>query len=220
MMFTGLVEGKGRIKSITSIGGDLRLAIVPLFDMSDCKIGDSVSVNGVCLTVTEMNSNTISMYVSKETVSNSSIGGLKQGDEINLERALTLSSRLGGHLVSGHIDAVGKIIKKEVVHGSYFIRIEIDESVSRYIIKKGSVAVDGISLTVNHCEDKFFEVNIIPETARATIILDKKEGDLVNIETDLIGKYIERFLKKERETDKRSTSNIDLEMLSRYGFGE
>ena len=220
MMFTGLVEGIGRIKNILMSGGDCKLTIIPLFDMTDCKIGESVSVNGVCLTVTELNNNIISMFVSKETLSSSSLGSFRQGDEVNLERALTLSSRLGGHLVSGHIDAVGRILKKETVHGSCLIRIEVDEAISKYIIKKGSVAVDGISLTVNYCQDAFFEVNIIPETARATTILNKKEGDLVNIETDLIGKYIEGFLKKERETEKDSSSNIDLEMLNRYGFGD
>lgn len=220
MMFTGLIEGTGRIKSVTFTGGDMRLAVVPLFDMTDCRIGESISVNGVCLTVTEINSDSISMYVSKETISTSSLGGIKQGDHVNMERALTLSSRLGGHLVSGHIDTVGRILKKEMVRGSWLIRIEIDNDTSRYIVKKGSVAIDGISLTVNNCRELFFEVNIIPETARMTTILIKKEGDLVNIETDLIGKYVERFLRKERETEKGSSSNIDMEMLNRYGFGE
>ncbi|MBN2061070.1 MAG: riboflavin synthase [Deltaproteobacteria bacterium] len=220
MMFTGLVEGTGKIRSITLTGGDMRLSIVPLFDMTDCKLGESVSVNGVCLTVTEVNKNIISMYVSRETVSSSSLGGFKQGQEVNLERALTISSRLGGHLVSGHIDAVGRILKKERVHDSWLMRIETDKSISKYIIRKGSIAVDGISLTVNNCEDTFFEVNIIPETARMTTILNRKVGDLVNIETDLIGKYIEGFLTKERKTEKGSSSNVDMEMLNRYGFGK
>ena len=168
-MFTGLIEGIGKIQSVTKTGRDMNLTIVPLFDMADSKIGDSISVDGVCLTITAIKDKVLSMYASEETVSRSTMGRLRQGDEVNLERALSLSG-LGGHMVSGHVDGVGRIIRKEQVQRSWLIKINIDKGMSRYVIEKGSIAVDGISLTVNTCKDDFFEVNIIPETAIITAI--------------------------------------------------
>lgn len=220
-MFTGLIEGIGKVTGITRTRGDMKLTIMPLFDMSDCGIGDSISVNGACLTITGIKDRAISMDVSQETISRSTLDQCKQGDEVNLERAIRLTDRLGGHLVSGHVDGVGRILKTEQNQRSWLIRIGIDEDVARYTIEKGSVAVDGISLTINSCNDRYFEVNIIPETARKTTILRKKAGDLINIETDLIAKYIKKFLLKERfaETDQKS-SVIDQKMLNRYGFGD
>lgn len=220
-MFTGLIEGIGKVTGITRTRGDMKLTIMPLFDMSDCGIGDSISVNGVCLTITGIKDRSISMDVSQETISRSILDQFKQGDEVNLERAMRLTDRLGGHLVSGHVDGVGRILKTEQNQRSWLIRIGIDEDLARYTIEKGSIAVDGISLTINSCQNRYFEVNIIPETAKQTTILRKKAGDLVNIETDLIAKYVEKFLLKERfaETEKRS-SVIDQKMLNRYGFGD
>lgn len=220
-MFTGLIEGIGRVKDVNPIRKDMRLAIVPLFDMSDCRMGDSICVNGVCLTISCINEGAFSMDVSEETISRSTMGKLSHGDEVNLERALRLSDRLGGHLVSGHVDGVGKILKKESRQGSCLLRIEIDEVTSGYTIEKGSIAVDGISLTINRCQDTYFEVNIIPQTARETNILKKKLGDPVNIETDLIGKYIEKFfLKGKFPHGEKGSSAINHEMLRRYGFGD
>ena len=220
-MFTGLVEGTGIIKGITRAGGDMGLTLMPLFDMSDCRKGDSISVSGVCLTITHIKEGTISMDVSGETMARSTMGELKKGDEVNLERALRLSDRLGGHLVSGHVDGVGKILKKESVQRSWLIRIGLDQNLSRYTIEKGSIAVDGISLTINHCQEGYFEVNIIPETSRQTTILKRKVGDRVNIETDLIAKYVEKFFLKDRLSEKdQASSGIDQEMLKRFGFGE
>ncbi len=220
-MFTGLIEGLGMVKAADLRGGDMNLSIMPLFDMSDSTLGDSISVNGVCLTITEMREGAFSVYASGETVSRSTTGRLKKGDEVNLERALRFSDRLGGHMVSGHVDCVGKILRKEQIKGSWHIRIGIDAASSRYIIEKGSVAVDGISLTINRCQDTYFEVNIIPETARMTTILRKKANDSVNIETDLIAKYVEKFIRKERKSVKEgASSSIDREMLETYGFGD
>jgi len=220
-MFTGLVEGIGKIKGITRTRGDMELTIMPLFDMSDCRQGDSISVSGVCLTITHIKEGTIRMDVSGETIARSTIGELKKGDEVNLERALRLSDRLGGHLVSGHVDGVGRILKKESIQRSWLMGIEIDQSLSRYTIEKGSIAVDGISLTINRCQEGYFEVNIIPETARQTTILKRKVGDRVNIETDLIAKYVERFFLKKRLSEKeKASSGIDQEMLKRFGFGD
>src|SRR4030042_6599079 len=220
-MFTGLIEGIGKIQSVTKTGRDMNLTIVPLFDMADSKIGDSISVDGVCLTITAIKDKVLSMYASEETVSRSTMGRLRQGDEVNLERALSLAGRLGGHIVSGHVDGVGRIMRKEQVQGSWVMRINIDRDMSRYVIEKGSIAVDGISLTVNSCKDDFFDVNIIPETAIITAILKKNVGDPVNIETDLIAKYVEKFLKRDKKSGKDTASgHIDKEMLERYGFGE
>jgi len=220
-MFTGLIEGIGKIQSVTKTGRDMNLTIVPLFDMVDSKIGDSISVDGVCLTITAIKDKVLSMYASEETVSRSTMGRLRQGDEVNLERALSLAGRLGGHMVSGHVDGVGRIIRKEQVQRSWLIKINIDKGMSRYVIEKGSIAVDGISLTVNTCKDDFFEVNIIPETAIITTILKKNIGDPVNIEMDLIAKYVEKFFMRDRESVKDTASgHISKEMLERYGFGE
>jgi riboflavin synthase len=220
-MFTGLIEGIGKIKSVTKTGRDMNLTIMPLFDMADSKIGDSISVDGVCLTITAMKDKILSMYASEETVSRSTMGQLRQGDEVNLERALSLAGRLGGHMVSGHVDGVGRIIRKEQVQRSWLMRINIDKDMSSYVIEKGSIAVDGISLTVNSCKDDFFDINIIPETAIITTILKKNVGDPVNVETDLIAKYVEKFFKRDKESGKDTASgNISKEMLERYGFRE
>jgi riboflavin synthase len=216
-VFTGLVEGLGRVKEIARAGGEMQLSVRPLFDMSDCRIGDSICVSGVCLTVTAIKESTFTVDVSGETLSRSTLGQLKQGEEVNLERALRLTDRLGGHLVSGHVDGVGKILKKEQSRQSWRLEIGMDAVLANYTIEKGSIAVDGISLTINRCHETGFEVNIIPQTARETTILKKKVGDPVNIETDLIGKYVERFLRREKE---KSPSAIDHKMLKKYGFGE
>ncbi len=211
----------GKVKEISRIQGDMRLTIVPLFDMSDCQIGESISVGGACFTVTGIKEKSFTMDVSGETLSRTTIGQLKPGDEVNLERALRLSDRLGGHLVSGHVDEMGKILKKESKQRSWLLRIGIPEELARYTVEKGSVAVDGVSLTINRCQETYFEVNIIPQTAQETTILRKKVGDLVNIETDLIGKYVEKFFAKDGLSQKEKRSSvIDPEMLKKHGFGD
>ena len=220
-MFTGLVEGIGRVKEVHRIGLDMRLTILALFDISDSRVGDSISVDGACLTMTGLIEGGFSADVSQETLSRSTLGQVRRGDEVNLERALRLSDRLGGHLVSGHVDGVGKILKKDPVQRSWLYRIGIDKGLSKYTIEKGSIAVDGISLTINGCGSGYFEVNIIPQTAGETTIMKKQAGDPVNIETDLIGKYVEKFfLSREGSEKEENTSVIDQEMLNKYGFGD
>jgi riboflavin synthase len=220
-MFTGLIEGIGKVKGIRPTGGDRTLTIEPLFSFTACRVGESVSVDGVCLTVTGLREGSFSVDVSSETLACSTLGLLKQGEDVNLERALRLADRLGGHLVSGHVDAIGKILRKEPRQRSWFVRIGVDHNTSKYIIEKGSIAVDGISLTVNRCGDRFFEVNIIPQTGRETGLLKKKVGAQVNIETDMIGKYVEKFLTRDRSMPGGETrSGIDREMLMKNGFGD
>lgn len=220
-MFTGLIEGVGKVKNVRRFGDGMRLTITPPFKMNDIRLGDSVCVDGVCLTLTEISEGSFAMDVSGETLSRSTLKLVRQGDEVNLERALRFTDRLGGHLVSGHVDGVGKIVKKEPVQSSWFFRIGIDRQLSRYTIEKGSIAVDGISLTINRCEERFFEVNVIPQTGMQTTILKKNVGDLVNIETDLIGKYVEKFFSQDRSARKEKTdSRISMEMLIEKGFGD
>ena len=219
-MFTGLIEGIGVAAGVRHSHNDMKLAVTTPFDTADCRIGESIAVNGVCLTVTEIGGRaTLSMDVSGETLSRSTLRLLKTGDAVNLERALRLSDRLGGHLVSGHVDGIGTVITKAASGQSWIIRIRIETGVSRYIIEKGSIAVDGVSLTINACEKDFFEVNIIPQTGAETTLLKRKTGDLVNIETDLIGKYVEKlFFREEPDARPKVGSGIDLETLVKHGF--
>jgi riboflavin synthase len=219
-MFTGLIEGIGKVKSIRRVRDDMAMTIESP-DITDCRIGDSISVDGVCVTVADMSAGSFSMDISGETLSRTTLGKLKQGTEVNLERALRLSDRLGGHLVAGHVDGMGKILKKESQQRSWILRIGIDPKLSRYIIEKGSIAVDGISLTINHCEKDFFEVNIIVQTGKKTTLLKKNVGEEVNIETDLVGKYVEKILlNKDATPERKKGSEIDMEMLIRTGFGD
>lgn len=217
-MFTGIVEGIGEVRDIRKGGQELTLAIEPLFEMDDVKVGDSISVDGACLTVKEISDSVLIMDVSSETLSRTTLGNLRLGSHVNLERALLPTTRLGGHIVTGHVDGTGNIIKKERRGNSWFYRIQVKEELSRYMIEKGSVAVDGISLTINNCEELFFDVNIIPHTAQNTTILDKRPGDRVNIELDIIGKYVEKLISREEESKRDGDTSITHDILKRYGF--
>jgi riboflavin synthase len=220
-MFTGIVEGVGEVKNIRKVGTEaVYILRVPAF-FSDCHSGDSIAVDGVCLTITEIKGELFTLDISAETLSRSTLGELKQGSQVNLERALRLTDRLGGHLVSGHIDGTGIIETIERLQRSWIIHISLDQALNRYLIEKGSIAVDGISLTINRCMKTSFDVTIIPQTARNTTLFQKKIGDRVNIEVDLISKYIEKFFLYDRTAiSKEKPSRIDRDMLIRYGFGE
>lgn len=193
-MFTGLIEGTGTVLGIKREGGDMHLTVKPGFDMLDAAIGDSVAVDGVCLTMTAITRGSFDVYVSAETLSRSTLGLLRSGNDVNLERALKLSDRLGGHLVQGHVDGIGIITGKSLRNKSWNVKIEIPRNLFRYVIEKGSIAVDGVSLTVNRCGPGFVEANIIPQTGNETTLLSKRTGSRVNIETDLVGKYVEKFV--------------------------
>jgi riboflavin synthase len=211
-MFTGIVETVGNIREIKGVdrGVSLRITAPDIFD--DLKIGDSVAVDGVCLTAKVVTVDDFVADVSAETLSRTTLGKLKTGDKVNMERALRLSDRLGGHIVSGHIDGTAKLQAKAKEGESVKLSFVMGRELLRYVITKGSIAVDGISLTVNEVADNGFFVNIIPHTAQNTTILDKKAGDEANIEVDVIGKYVERLLGKGKE------SNIDRAFLSEHGF--
>lgn len=217
-MFTGLVEGVGRIVRVSRKGRDMVLAVKPLFEMEACRIGDSLSVDGVCLTVTEDRGGTYSLDVSEESLSRSTLIARKPGDMVNLERALRLSDRLGGHLVAGHVDGVGRISLKEQRQGSWRIGVDMDPELSRYTIEKGSIAVDGISLTINACRPGYFEVNVISQTGKGTVLLDKETGAEVNIETDMIGKFIEKLMSPQGGRSRDKKTAVTLKSLEENGF--
>ncbi len=209
-MFTGIIEDLGTVVRITRKGEDAFLIVDTSMNLDDINIGDSISVSGACLTVTEKGGKGFSADVSAETLTRTNLKSLKTGDKVNLEKSLRLNSFLGGHLVLGHVDGIGKIQEKVSKANSIQFGLEIDAELGRYIVEKGSVAVDGISLTVNRCEKKRFYVNIIPHTARSTTLGFKKVADLVNIETDIIGKYVEKFLNPGK--------GIDMNLLAEHGF--
>jgi len=220
-MFTGIIEGLGTISGIRPGGLGKRLTVAADFILDQTKVGDSIAVNGACLTVIKIDDKRFETDLSPETLGASTFGKAKVGDRVNLERAMRLSDRIDGHLVSGHIDGIGIVKKREKMGNAILLTIEVPDALSRYMIHKGSVAVDGISLTINACESKSFSVQIIPHTAAGTTIGKKQNGAPVNIETDMIGKYVERFARGASVPEREKTSElsgIDLEFLARSGF--
>jgi len=219
-MFTGIIEGFGTITGIRPSGGGHRFAVNADFSLNETKIGDSIAVNGACLTAVSIANTRFEVDVSPETFDKTSLKHIKIGERVNIERALRLSDRLDGHLVSGHIDGTGQITQKIRAGNSIRVGISVAESLARYMIPKGSVAIDGISLTINKCDAAGFEVSIIPHTADITTIGIKKVGDTVNIETDMIGKYVEKFLANPDAQDKKESKGkpVDMEFLLKTGF--
>ena len=216
-MFTGIVQGLGKIKAITKKGGDTLLAVDVPFAMNTVALGDSIAVNGVCLTVNAKTEKSFSVFVSAETASKTNIAQLKMQEEVNVEKALTVGGLLGGHIVSGHVDTIGKIVSKVEKGGSIVIHISVEPSLSRYMIIRGSIAVDGISLTINECNGGIFTVNIIPHTAQETTLGFKKVGALVNIEFDIIGKYVEKLLQSAPVLTSDG-GTLSAEFLAQHGY--
>lgn len=212
-MFTGIIEETGHLTSISSQSNSARITIGASLVIGGMKTGDSICTNGVCLTVITFDNHSFSADVMPETMSRSSLGDLKPGMKVNLERALRLCDRLGGHLVSGHIDGTGRIIRMVRDKNAIRITIKTDRKLMRYIVEQGSVAIDGISLTVVRAGDDSFEVSVIPHTLGETAISERKTGDPVNIECDMIAKYIEKL-----QGNAGKTSGLDLNFLSEKGF--
>jgi riboflavin synthase len=216
-MFTGIIEGLGTITAVRSAGQGRRFGIEADFDLSASKIGDSISVSGACLTAVRLAHRSFEADVSPETLAKTTFGQARVGDRVNLERAMRLSDRLDGHLVSGHIDATGVIESREPVGNVLVVTFRMPEALVRYLIVKGSVAVDGVSLTINTIESNRFTVSIIPHTAAMTTIGLKNPGEQVNIETDMIGKYVERFLTA-GHGPAAPPAGVTREMLARAGY--
>ena len=213
-MFTGIVQAMGTVSALERRGEDALLTVESSLDLGDIRLGDSMAVNGACLTVTLVSGNRFQADVSAETIAKTGLGRLKTAERVNLEKALRPFDFLGGHLVLGHVDGVGVIREKTAKSNSVIFGIDVDRDLTRYIVEKGSVAVDGISLTVNRCDKNRFYVNMIPHTAKLTTLGFKKVADSVNVETDIIGKYVEKLLNHKSD----SGGSLDLDFLSKHGF--
>lgn len=217
-MFTGIIEEIGTIKSINSNGISSQLCISANTILEDTKIGDSIAVNGVCLTVTSIKSNLFTADVMAETLRRSNLGSLIPQSKVNLERAMPANGRFGGHIVSGHIDGTGTIVETKPEGNAVWIKINCSSNLLKYIIHKGSITIDGISLTVAKVTDSDFSVSIIPHTAANTTLLQKKSGDVVNLENDVVGKYIEKLLSFQKIDEQKPQSKITEEFLRQNGF--
>ncbi len=211
-MFTGIIEEVGKVSGIITGTKSSQITVQANLISEDLKTGDSVNTNGVCLTVSAISGNTFSVDVMPETMRTTGIGALKQGSGVNLERAMMPDTRFGGHIVSGHIDGTGKILRRWTEANALWFTVSAPADIMKYIIRKGSVALDGISLTVADCDTQSFSVSVIPHTRMVTTLPLKGPGDTVNIECDMIGKYVEKFLKPDRN------DGLTLGKLSENGF--
>ncbi len=223
-MFTGIIEETGTIESITKGIKSAIITVIADKVLENTKIGDSIAVNGVCLTVTSINGNKFNADVMAETIRRSSLGSLKHGSKVNLERAMAADGRFGGHIVSGHIDGTGTIRSLVKEDNAVWVEIATTYKLLKYIVEKGSITIDGISLTVAKLTNDSFSVSVIPHTGKETILLDKKPGDIVNLENDIVGKYVEKLMNfkldenKNKTTQKNPTGNITIDFLTEHGF--
>jgi len=216
-MFTGIIQGKGKIVEKRPFAKGMLFTIEALFDLTEPEEGESIAVNGVCLTAKQISGRRFAVDVSPESLSRTILGNLSSGNSVNLERALRLSDRLGGHLVSGHVDATAEILKRKPEGDFTLFSFGVPKGLGKYIVEKGSITLNGISLTVNYCDEKIFNVAIIPHTLAVTTLGLAKPGDLVNVEVDLIGKYVEKLLFAYRH-DRGVGSDISKEFLAKHGF--
>ena len=212
-MFTGIIEEVGQVKSLRRGARSFTLEVEASLVMEDTRVGDSIATNGVCLTVTSLTGHGFTADVMPETVQRTALGELVPGSPVNLERALSLQTRLGGHIVSGHIDGTGRISDRRQDDTALWLTVECDSSLLRYIIQKGSITIQGVSLTVARVDDRSFAVSLIPHTQAATTLHQSKVGDIVNLENDVIAKYVEKLLGRESDRD-----NGLMEKLARNGF--
>ena len=217
-MFTGIIESLGKVESLQSVGGDIRLRIQTSLDMSDVHLGDSIATNGICLTVVEWGSNWYVADVSRESLNRTTLAQWKVGQAVNVEKAMLPTTRFGGHIVSGHVDAVGEItVVREDARSLYF-EVTAPVELAKYLAEKGSVTVDGISLTINHLRGNILSLNLIPHTAERTNISSWKTGAKVNLEVDILARYIERLLVGEKAAQVPQQSKISLDFLAANGF--
>ncbi len=221
-MFTGIVEEIGTVVSISKGVQSSKLTLQGDVIFEDMHIGDSIAVNGVCLTVTTKTSNTFTVDVMAETLRRSSLGSLTSGGKVNMERAMAANGRFGGHIVSGHIDGTGEIESFVKEDNAVWVTIKTPAKILKYIIEKGSITIDGISLTVAYVDNHCFKVSVIPHTAANTTLLSKKPGDIVNLENDIVGKYIDKLLHFKDDSEEKQNSNkesgISMDFLAQNGF--
>ncbi|OGO78012.1 MAG: riboflavin synthase subunit alpha [Clostridiales bacterium GWB2_37_7] len=215
-MFTGLVEEIGVVQSIKKSAKSARITIKADIVLEGIRLGDSISTNGVCLTATEFSAKSFTVDVMAETMRRSNLKDFSPGQEVNLERAMKLGDRLGGHIVSGHIDGLGTIANYENEDNAVWITISTDPEILKYIVQKGSIAIDGVSLTVAYVDESVFKVSIIPHTKDATTLLRRKVGNEVNLECDIVGKYIEKLMGAKEQAPKNQ--GISFNFLSENGF--
>lgn len=217
-MFTGIVEEIGRIKQIHRSGDGASMIIEAKEVLKDVKLGDSIATNGVCLTVNKFDSTYFQVDIMAETIRNSNLKFLKEGSLVNLERALAVGDRLGGHIVSGHIDGVGIIHQFEKEDNAIWITVKAPPEILKYIILRGSIAIDGVSLTVAYVDHECFKISMIPHTKDVTILIHKKVGDMVNLECDMMAKYIEKMLNITMMENKPQKKDITMDLLKQNGF--
>lgn len=217
-MFTGIIEELGRLREMVRGPQSARLVLEGQVVLEGTKLGDSIAVNGVCLTVTELKGNTFAVDVMAETLNKTNLAELTVGERVNLERALRVGDRLGGHIVSGHIDGVGTIVREEHLDIAKIVEIEAPPAVLKYVVEKGSIAIDGVSLTVVKVTDRTFSVSLIPHTAHLTTLGFKQTGRRVNLEADVIGKYVERLLNWREPANGQGEGKITWEFLASHGF--
>lgn len=217
-MFTGIIEGSGRLLGKRTAGGGLTFELEAGFDLTNPQEGESIACNGVCLTAYAIRGRRFCADVSPETLARTGLGGLTTGASLNLERALKVSDRLGGHIVSGHVDCLAKLLQLEKVGDYTLLHFSLPHELSRYIVEKGSIAVDGISLTVNSCTSGAFSVSIIPHTLAVTTLARISAGDMVNIEVDILGKYVENLLFAREDKPGGAKKDISTGFLAEHGF--
>ena len=218
-MFTGIIEEIGTVNSTNMAKGSGELKIGACLILDDAKLGDSIAVNGVCLTITRINGSEISFDVSAETLRRSNLGGLKRGDRVNLERALAVGGRFGGHMVSGHIDGTGTLLAKKDEGNAIIFTFKAPPEIMHFLIEKGSIAIDGISLTISALSSDSFNVAVIPHSLQQTTLGNNKIGTTVNLENDLVAKYIEKLTQpRNAENDPSQSGGLSLNMLQEHGF--
>ena len=217
-MFTGIIESLGKVESLQSVGGDVRLRIGTNLDMSDVHLGDSIATNGICLTVIEWGENWYAADVSRESLNRTTLGTWKVGQPVNVEKAMLPTTRFGGHIVSGHVDAVGEITVVREDARSIYYEVTAPAEIAKYLAEKGSVTVDGISLTINHLRGSVISLNLIPHTADRTNIGSWKTGAKVNLEVDVLARYIERLMLGDKAAETKEQSKLSMAFLAENGF--